>query len=102
MTTVAIRTNRLSFMFRGHLVGYVMPVMTLKAHCVDLTANKDDVRRCGADVFIVGVTCAYPVAAGTGYPCPKMSLTYLFLDKWNMANVTGGISTHGIALVKLC
>jgi hypothetical protein len=88
-------------MLRGHLVRNIMPVMALKAHGVYLVTLENNVRLRGADIFVVGVACAQAVTAGTGDLCPKMSLTYLFLDKWNMAYITGGISAHGIALFEL-
>lgn len=87
-------------MLRDHLVGYIMSVMAFKAHCIDLAANKNDVRRRSADIFVIGMACAQTVTAGTGDLCPQVSLAYLFLDKWNMAYITGGIGTHRIALVE--
>jgi hypothetical protein len=51
MITVTIRANSC-----GRLrVGNIMPLMTLKTHCLDLLAFKDDVRRRCANVLIVGV-----------------------------------------------
>ena len=79
-----------------------MFLMALEAHFVDLISLDDNIRRCGTNVFIIGVTGAQTVTAGTGDLCPQVCLTYIFLDKCRMANITGCIGTHGITLIELC
>ena len=43
----------------GKLLGSnIMACVALEAHCVDLVTFEADVRRCGTNVFIVGVAGA--------------------------------------------
>jgi len=60
----------------GKLLGSdIVAFMALDAHCIDLVTLEADVRRRGANIFIVGVTGAQTMAPDTGDLCPQMRLT---------------------------
>jgi len=79
----------------------VVAFVTFEAHCVDLVALEADVRRRGANVFIVCVTCTETVTADASDFCPEVSLAQFLFDERHVAYVAGRIGAEGIGLVKL-
>ncbi len=80
----------------------VVAFVTFEAHCVDLVALEADVRRRGANVFIVCVSGTETVTADASDFCSEVSLAQLLFDKRHVAYVAGRIGAEGVGLVELC
>jgi len=79
----------------------VVALVALEAHCIDLVALEADVRRRGANVFVVRVTGAETVAADASDFCPEVSLAQLLFDERHVAHVAGRVGAEGVGLVEL-
>jgi hypothetical protein len=77
---------------------YLVPTVTLQAHCVNLVTPERDVRRRRTYVFIVGVRGAQTVAMNTANVLTQVDFTDLLFDKTHVAHIAGGICAERINL----
>jgi hypothetical protein len=96
VAAVAVRADRthlkLSQLFRG----YIMPLVTFEAHYVYPVSFECDVRRCGAYVFIVGMSGTQAVTTDTRNIFTEVGFAYLLFDKTNVAHIAGGIRAERV------